>query len=330
MMVSSISRQPKPISRGRIRPRGLTGHLAAVALIFVASTGCNSHETARRTASSASPLNTSEISSEALPIESVLVASAQDKATIRKVIDHLTAQCMSAQGYEHIPYPAEPYASPLALSRRYGAITVEQARELGYQDPTFPEWRQFYADMARVDEQRPSDLKYQVTLYGTGEINAAGAIDRGCDGQATAKIYGSSGGLSEMPGYQEVIQMQSDSGAELYTSEAGKAAMSSWSECMKTAGYDFANWWDARQAYPHAIEEPAPTGDDEKRTAERDATCREKSDLERVLFENEVKILSGIMEERSETVLSFRTRLAQAVDNASDLLNELELQGPLK
>lgn len=258
----------------------------------------------------------SAIRAEALPLESVFVIGAENKSTIRKVINTLTEECMHDHGFSHLPYPDEPYSSPLDLTRRYGAITVEQAETMGYHNPTDPKWRLFYEEIDRVDAARPSTEEYLTALYGTGAQGPNGSIDRGCDGAATITIFGFSGGIAEIPGYKDVVQLQADSGAELYASSEGRKAVSAWADCMAQGGYAFDNWWDPRELYPHSIEETTEASVDEIATAVQDAECRLDTGLESALFRTESRILTRIMDENSSLLSAFKERVTASVDKA--------------
>jgi hypothetical protein len=260
-----------------------------------------------------------------LPLESVLVVNEENKRTIRNVIDRLTDICMKGKGFDFEPYPSEPYRSPLDIGRRYGAIDDGLASEVGYRDPTEDEWRKFYAEVEAVNSRRPQDAVYQTALYGTGSVDSLGAIDRGCDGRATIEVYGYSGGISELPGYQDVVDMQADSGKALYASDAGRAVVQEWARCMAKNGYAFTNWWDARQLFPHAIEDLSPITEDEITTSSSDAACRRDIRFEERLLEIESQLLSEAMETKFTLISEFQNRLKSAVDRATKIHDDPDL-----
>lgn len=265
-----------------------------------------------RTESDAAPALTARpLDGQSLPLEPLIALDEDSQKVLHEAVDALNARCMSETGYEFIAYPARPFRSILAPNERYGYVSPERARVDGYLS-SFPQADPptFLAAVEAVDEKRLQfGPDYDKALYGDG------ALAEGCDQQSRKRIYGVAGGVFEMAGSAELIQLQSDSNDELYVSDAGSAAVGEWSSCMSEAGYSFAQWWAAREAFANTDEVSRP----HLAQAMTDAACRRQVRLEERLFDAEAKIMERLTNESSDLVESVQEQIDNAVAAASDI-----------
>lgn len=258
----------------------------------------------------------------ALPLESLLMLGADTKAVLDSAVDTLTDQCMSQLGFDYIPYPLAPPRSILSVGIRYGYLSAEDASATGYATSYPPTEDPAYLDaVAAVDARRQAlGPSYESALYGSEDSAATTGDTRGCYPAAQESVYGARGGIYNLPAYRALLDLQSQSSDELYASESARDVIDQWSECMSEAGYNFREWWEAREAFGQT----KSATDDERQQASTDATCRRQVSLERTLFDLEVQIMNRLINENPDLVRSYNIQMEQSLDKARDLTGQNE------
>lgn len=262
-----------------------------------------------------------------LPIEAVLVQSERDREVLQAAVDVLVGRCMAERGLRYIPYPPEPAQSPFDVRLRYGALRVEDAQQHGYIRPPDVALINFYDMVENIDSERMALASaYNSVLYGTEGDFGAGEHDEptGCYPRAEQQIFGTSGGFANVEGYREIVELQLESNLELYASQVGEDAIASWQDCMSRAGFVVSTWWEARSAFLPVdgidlFDELPPPSAEERQQAVADALCREATQLERILFEEESRILEEMLEVHSETIRDFQARVDGAIARGIDI-----------
>lgn len=253
---------------------------------------------------------------EALPLEAVLVLSADARGGLDAAVGALTESYMRERGLAYVPYPLKPEWSFLSPSLRYGSLSVDDAAESGYATTYPPTFREFDRAVEAVDRQRLAiNPGYNEVMYGDGSIDNVG-----CYAEAQIQIYGTPGGLFNMDEYRAVIDIQALSSSRLYSDPLAEAAVRDWSGCMQRAGYRFTTWQDARSKYPRPSDDLTPSSD-EAAQAVADANCRSEAKLESRLFELEDEIMQSLIDENAAAVTALTNAVAEASAHAETVLD---------
>ena len=279
--------------------------LLAVFLYTQCSTDDGSPSRNNDASSSVSHLTSMPLSGRALPLQYLIDLDAKSQDVLRRAVDLLNRQCMASRGFVYLAYPSRPFRSIVEPNSRYGYIDPTAAQHSGYEssyrvgDPP-----NFLAAVDEIDRQRRAyGPEYDVALYGDGSERV------GCQQESEKTIYGVVGGFSRVSGADEVFQLQIQSNEALYADPQALEAVSSWSACMKQAGYEFSSWWQARGAFANQPE----TSSDEKVQAHADSQCRSETGFETRLFEIESRKMQELIDRNPETV----TSLQQTIDAAT-------------
>lgn len=244
---------------------------------------------------------------EALPLELLLVPSEADYPLLDEAVNLKTRDCMKASGYEFEPYPSRPTQRVLDARVRYGYLSSADAADSGYRS-TVPSAgsSEYLSEVQRIDEdQQQLGEDYLQTLYGLNN-------DAGCRGQASIEIWGSSTGLTSVPGYNEILDLSVQSMALLVADPEAREANSTWSICMGEQGYRYDTWADAPTKFLLPGSEVTAA---EIEQAVVDARCRDTASLEPTLFEIETRIQNDLIA-KSPFVAAFVDRIATAIDKA--------------
>lgn len=256
-----------------------------------------------------------------LPLESLLVLGADAKSVLDAAVDTLADRCMSELGFDYIPYPPSPPRSFLSVKVRYGYLSPEDASVTGYATTYLPPEDAGYVEqVAAVDARRQAfGPSYERALYGSGDSSPRDSGDTGgCYPTAQETVYGVRGGTYSWPAHQALLELQSQSGDELYASRAARDVIARWSDCMSDAGYTYREWWEARE--PFGQSDTASQA--ERRQAMTDAECRATVSLERTLFDLEAGIMERLIERNPDLVRDYRAQLEESLDEARDLIGQ--------
>lgn len=256
-----------------------------------------------------------------LPLESLLVLGADAKSVLDAAVDTLADRCMTELGFDYIPYPPSPPRSILSVKVRYGYLPPEEASVTGYATTYLPpEDASYVEQVATVDTRRQAfGPSYERALYGSGDSSPQDSGDTGgCYPTAQEAIYGAGGGIYNLPSYRALLELQSQSGEEMYASRAARDVIARWSDCMSDAGYAYREWWEARE--PFGQSESASQA--ERRQAMTDAECRARVSLERTLFDIEAGIMERLIEQHPDLVRGYRAQLDESLDEARDLTGQ--------
>ena len=251
-----------------------------------------------------------------LPMAPLLDLTVDQLGPLRQAVDILTAKCMSDSGLEYIPYPEPPPESLIDVRQRFGYISPMTVSEFGYLTPESGEQTAFEAAVNAVDAKR--DLQgaiYNATLYDGPESfgNVAPVNSTGCYPLAQREVYGIAGGLYSLPQFQEILKVQIESSARLYSSGPAVDVTEAWSSCMAGLGYDFSGWPDARQS-------AGQSDKDTTNQASSDLRCRFETGLELALFETEADIQLELLDENAELVRQFDAEVDEMVQRAINIV----------
>lgn len=254
-----------------------------------------------------------------LPLEHVLVRTDESQSTITQATEILTGRCMESAGFEYIPYPVAPLQSPLDPTRRYGHLLVVDAQRVGYGDPAPEQAQQLEARLAAVDAERARQgADYLTALWGSepATSQSPAADPDGCRQTAELAIWGTPRGPSGISGYDAVVELQVTSNEELYAGPEGIDAVEDWAACMRVAGYDFDQWWEARQAYPTEYGTVHSPSNAERSQAVADARCRQRTELAERLASAEAMILAALMEDNGQLIREYQRNVDTALTRA--------------
>lgn len=320
----------------RIATKSPATRRAAAAILLVLVTSCSataaeSDDTADQTRPSTADAATSSSDTGAktndltLPIDALLVRSANDAKLIQSAWEVVVRRCMSSRGLTYSPYPPGRPMTPLDQAIRYGLLTVENAQQYGYRNPHAVEDAAAESAILELEADREAEGPvYLNALCGTETAAADGTFttDGGCLDEADAEIWGDAGGLSGLAGYQRTIDLQTTSNDALYAGTEGRKAVEEWSACMARAGFEYSAWWQPRQEFPIAASDATPPSPTERTVATADATCRDESQLEVRLASAERTILNDLMKPDTELYDNFETEIGDVVSRASRIIEE--------
>lgn len=293
---------------GRRFQRGST-RAVACAVSVASLCSCAGSRDSDRVSSTEPPSVSSDypFDGKTLPVGYYLDLSGDQQSLVWNAVDNLDRECMEDKGFEYLPYPPPEPRFGLGLGPRYGLLRQEEAQESGY-DSTYQrgESPAYSAAVAAVDARRASVPGFDEALYGNGGSST------GCHGASRLTVYGTAA-LSQMDGYEELFAIQAASVDELYASPEGLQAVADWSACMKSSGYDFARWWEARESAIGSSPSEVTT------QAVTDANCRVQTRLEARLFEAETYIQERMLEQSPGLVERVENAMRALLERAKQL-----------
>jgi hypothetical protein len=154
---------------------------------------------------------------------------------------------------------------------------------------------------------------YESKLYGDG------GQQLGCEATAREQLFMNVGGLTALPEYQKLVDLQAESSERLYASDAGRRVVDSWASCMAESGYDFDSWFEARDRFPHPPGETGPVSEEEIDQARRDAACRSRVELEAELLRIETEIQLTLVEQNQPAFEAYNATLRTILDRVAQV-----------
>jgi hypothetical protein len=203
----------------------------------------------------------------ALPLDQFIPA-AEDAARVQAAYRVRLRQCVADYGLD-FAVPTAPGRSPTAgpNARRYGVTDLSGVSVYGYRPPP---------DQAgRKPSQKPLTAEVKTVLSGKGpsSINGKSVPAGGCVAKAQRDIGGDQGsvddGLAQRLSREAFFRSSADSRT--------RAAITRWSACMKTRGFDYAAP-DGAVSDPRFSTGPV-AGKVEISTAKADVGCKRSTNL---------------------------------------------------
>lgn len=260
-----------------------------------------------------------------LPLSAIMDAATDDLRLLAAAENKLRAQCMKDRGFDQVTNVRYDDAGLFNLDRRYAHVTPEVARERGYRPVDLE------ALVAAATEPMPAFARsddYLVALHGEVRDYPDGSRrpdGTGCEALAAEEIYGNAERRYGFSGWDALLKVNEDSYVQTMASEGVRAAESSWSQCMKRAGYDYASPQEPLADYPV---DPSnveilrvPVSNAELATAVADANCRIETNLKEVYFATESQIQLELIETHSDAVRSVRSELDDALTRANEIMS---------
>jgi hypothetical protein len=258
-----------------------------------------------------------------LPIERVLLLNQRDQQALEDALSQRVEICMRKRGFDYAAPHSVPSPSDFSLKVRYGAVPTEDPATWGYRDPQLID----QVERREASDDAPS-LEATTALLGDPTRPQNDGDSGNCYAVARTEVYGDSRGVAGWPGYQNLVSLQVDSNNELYASRSAERLTSGWSECMRSAGFDFARWWEAPLSFNVDPASPASITDAERRSASVDRSCRASLHFEDSLLRLESAIQDRMLDAIPEVVAEFRTASSAAVRRAGQLLAADSATGP--
>lgn len=284
------------------------GSLSVLSLVFI--TSCLNGDRGTQPEPSLGPiLRVASAEEIVLPFDGYGFTDREDK-TIGAAHNKLIRDCGKRFGVAvTLPPPNNPSIATLN-ARRYGIIDREEAERMGYS------WAgddDAESEKSGAGGWDPSQAERQVVLgQGTSTLrdsNGRPVPEGGCVGEAERELGLPSGGLAQQD------ELGNDS---LHLAEQDSrvlVAMSSWSKCMKRAGFSYDSIWD-----PNDQQWPEPPSQTEIATASADARCKGETNLAGIWLAVESAYQRRAISEHAEAFESLKTWRDERVRRATLIL----------
>ncbi|MCP3754330.1 hypothetical protein [Streptomyces sp. TBY4] len=258
-----------------------------------------------------------------LPLDAYRPSKAE-LAQIDKALDLVTDQCMRRYGFQYTPAPPLPAYGPASdTDLRYGIHDAGLAAARGYR-PAGDEAASSAAREAADRTQAAMSEAERTVLVGPGgggprptaapTATVAGrqVPERGCFGEATARVTGGASPVSDF------VQDLGHTGyAKAQEDPQVVAAFGAWSRCMKEKGFGYAKPMDAPNDPRFSSPQPAPA---ETATATADVECRTRTNVIGVWYATEVAFQKALIERNAPSLTAAKQAKEEAVRHAAEVL----------
>jgi len=271
----------------------------------------------------------------ALPMDAYLFTN-KDYVAVQRAQARLVGACMRRFG---VAYPSDIPQSSLVAgvsfpdfdninARRYGLVDAGAAAARGYnpqpglvgQDDTGDASRKAGGGIELTPQvlfllngkTRPEFA--QVTSM-PKDVNGQPLPDDGCSGAAQQRLA-----AGQQPQNMALPQILAQDTSRLAENDSRvRAAMGTWSECMKRAGYQYAS---SRE--PNNFKWPEPPGTTEIATATADVACKQQTNLVGIWFAVESAYQKQTIERHSQQLAALRAYIDTTARNAAQVVNGSE------
>ncbi|MDH6120699.1 hypothetical protein ABH930_004795 [Kitasatospora sp. GAS204A] len=260
-----------------------------------------------------------------LPLDGYLLNPAQ-LLTVEKAQARLISDCMTRFGFSYTPpapvLPGRDSDAPATrIDGRYGRQSTALLATWGYhpegggQPATKPPAEPPMSTQMATAERGTSDPKQR---FGSGgqTVNGQQVPDRGCIGEAGKQLTGSAEGLVGDPQFASDLNLSTLQSAR--DDARTQAVFARWSQCMKTAGFSYADPL-AAMGDPAWATTAAPTPH-ELQVATADGACRHQENVVGVWYTVDYAYQQRAIDENAAAMAKVRTALATEVQAATAAL----------
>lgn len=240
--------------------------------------------------------------------------SPEQRVALARADDILVRDCMRRYGFD-FELPVRTVYPELEKNRVIGVVDADEAARFGYK----PSW--FAEHTRRVSEAKSKQEKWSPemmgVLYGDGpsRVNGVDVPAGGCNAEARQRLgRGTAGG----PGDENFILLLEWMSGELAQKDSRlQAAFANWSDCMREAGYDYQDPWQANgdRAF---VDEKASAHEIAVATA--DVACRDKHNVNGIWVAVRSAYQNRLIEANAEALRRHGSAMAEQVQPATDVL----------
>jgi hypothetical protein len=237
----------------------------------------------------------------------------EQRIDLARADDFLVLDCMRRYGFE-FELPVRTVEPELEKNRVIGLVDADEAARFGYKPPWYAEYTQ------RVNEAKSEQVKWPAemvdVLYGNGPttVNGVEVPEGGCDAEARRLLGRNTVG---MPGDENfIIRLEWVSGELAEKDSRLKAAFAKWSECMRVAGYDYQDPWQANSD-PAFTEEVSAH---EIEVATTDVACRNKHNVNGIWVAVRTAYQDRLIEANAEALREHDSAKDKQVQPATEVL----------
>lgn len=244
---------------------------------------------------------------EFLPIARYSLTTS-DTELLEKARAQKVRTCMAGYG---LTLPTQPPITADDTDRRYGVTVADDVADFGYHAPTHP-----------MPSALPLTRDQRLALSGPEGIGKpadtavalAGhpVLAGGCQQQALDAVFGD---RTPLPGSDVAAGISHDGYQQSMRDPAVVKAFGTWSACMKTKGFGYADPVRAAAAFTG----PAPTAK-EKKVAAADAACKQQVGLVPVWFQAETRAEDALIAPQTAVLAPVLARHEQQIANARAIL----------
>ncbi|MEV0924281.1 hypothetical protein AB0I99_03970 [Streptomyces spongiicola] len=295
-----------------ILTRTSLGIVIAVAAASV--TGCSADEKSPAIAAPKPtvPHDAADPATWVLPIEGYL-PSDHERNQISQARKILTSDCMKRFGFSWQPAPDLPRLGPKTLvDWRYGIHDMALAKERGYK-PSAAEQEAYdrAVEIGAVDGTSGTGPDSKALEGGAKQVGGKPVPQGGCLGEADQKISSDAQNTTVAQRISNEAFTESQQSPEVVT------AFKAWSSCMKASGFNYERPLEASDDRRFGSRDVTPL---EIKTATADISCRYKTNVAKIWYDNEVAIQNQKIESQPEQLIKERKSLDRAVRKAADII----------
>jgi len=240
--------------------------------------------------------------------------SPEQRVALARADDILVRDCMRRYGFD-FELPVRTVNPELEKNRVIGVVDADEAARFGYK----PAW--FAEHTRRVSEAKSKQEKWSPemmdVLYGDGpsRVNGVDVPVGGCNAEARQRLgRGTAGG----PGDENFVLLLEWMSGELARKDSRlQAAFANWSDCMREAGYDYQDPWQANGDRAFADEKASAH---EIAVATADVACRDEHNVNGIWVAVRSAYQNRLIEANAEALRRHGSAMAEQVQPATDVL----------
>lgn len=238
----------------------------------------------------------------------------EQRIALARADDILVRDCMRRYEFD-FELPVRTVEPELEKNRVIGLIDADEAARFGYKPPWFAEYSQ------RVDEAKSEQVKWppemMAVLYGDGPVtvNGVDVPEGGCSAEARHLLGRSS--IGEPGDENFVIRLEWMSGELAEKDSRLQAAFASWRDCMREAGYDYQDPWQANGDRAFAEEQASAR---EIAVATTDVACRNKHNVNGIWVAVRTAYQDRLIEANAEALRQHDSEKDEQAQPAAEVL----------
>jgi hypothetical protein len=240
--------------------------------------------------------------------------SPEERIDLARADDFLVRDCMRRYGFDY-ELPVRTVEPALEKNRVIGLVDADEAARFGYKPPWYAEYSR------RVSEAKSKQVKWSTemmgVLYGDGpaEVNGVKVPEGGCSAKARRSLGRTTVGG---PGDENfTIRLEWMSGELARKDSRLVAAFADWSDCMRAAGYDYRDPWQANGDPAFAAENASAH---EIAVATTDVACRNEHNVNGIWVAVRTAYQHELIEANAEALRQHGSAKVEQTQPAADVL----------
>jgi hypothetical protein len=237
----------------------------------------------------------------------------EQKVALARADDILVRDCMRRYDFD-FELPDRTVEPELEKSRVLGLVDADEAARFGYKPPWFAEYSQRVNEAKSTQEKWPKAM--MDVLYGDGpvKVNGVDVPEGGCNAEARHLLGRNAVGE---PGDENfIIRLEWMSGELTQKDSRLKAAFAKWSDCMREAGYNYQDPWQANGDRAFAEQASAH----EIAVAKTDVACRNKHNVNGTWVAVRTAYQNRLIEANADALRQHDSEKDEQVQPATEIL----------